>query len=409
MSATIPSDEKRATSRMWMRPFTFAAAFGLLCSMSIALWLAQPASSAASTTTTAPPGFALSLESFDFANSSSGFGVFTRESPSGKVCSDLVGKSTDGGEVFKSLVTVMTWDCANSDFSSSFTTDGYGDAFLYGPQFFVSHDNEKTWTRSPQSGLVLDVDAVGRSIWIVVSTCSRAQTVSNVPCPVHLRASSNGGRTWESSLVSPKGNSGGISYGAHGQSYLIRINRLSAYLMLAPPVITDGDSSVVPLWFTSNGGRSWSRRQVPCHIGALSAVLSAAPNGALMAVCASGPSTGFQIKSVLDSSDGGRTWVLKTKSNIDFGYLGAVDLVTNREAFLVGGRSSLLVTHDGGALWEPVQPLIGGSDGGTSEVVFFNVDHGIVLGNDENDNEKLTLWSTADGGKHWISKSPRVE
>jgi photosystem II stability/assembly factor-like uncharacterized protein len=409
MSAAIPSGEKRVTGRTWMRPFTFAASFGLLCSMSIALWSAQPASSAASTTTTAPPGFALSMESFDFANSSSGFGVFTRESPSGKVCSDLVGKSTDGGEIFKSLVDVMTWDCANSDFSSSLTTDGYGDAFLYGPQLFVSHDNAKTWTRSPQSGFVLDVKAIGRSVWIVVATCTRAETASDVACPVQLRESNNGGRTWESSLVGPKGHSGGISYGAHGQSYLIRINRLSAYLMLAPTVSTNGGPSVVPLWFTSTGGRSWSSRQVPCHIGALSAVLSAAPNGTLMTVCASGPSTGSQIKSVLESSDGGRTWELKTDSNIDFGYLGAIDLVTKQEAFLVGGRSSLLVTHDGGALWEPVRPLLGGSDGGTSEVVFFNVDHGIVLGNEENNNEKLTLWSTADGGKHWISKPPRVE
>jgi photosystem II stability/assembly factor-like uncharacterized protein len=166
---------------------------------------------------------------------------------------------------------------------------------------------------------------------------------------------------------------------------------------------------VVPLWFTSNGGNSWSNRQVPCHIGALSAVLSAAPNGTLMAVCASGPNAGSQIKSVIVSSDGGRTWNLRTDTNIDFGYLGAVDLVTSQEAFLVGARSSLLVTHDGGAHWRPVQPLLGGSDGGTSEVVFFNVNHGIVLGNDENNNEKLTLWSTADGGKHWISKLPRVE
>jgi photosystem II stability/assembly factor-like uncharacterized protein len=133
-----------------------------------------------------------------------------------------------------------------------------------------------------------------------------------------------------------------------------------------------------------------------------------APNGKLMAVCASGPNTGFQTKSVLDSSDGGRTWQLKTDSNIDSGYLEDVDFVTSQEAFLVGGRSSLLVTHDGGALWKPVQPLIGGSDGGTAQVVFLNVDHGIVLGNDENNNEQLTLWSTVDGGKRWSSKLSHV-
>lgn len=409
MSALMPSDVERANRRTWMRRFSRVTSFGLPFSLGIALWLPQPALSAASPTTTVPAGSALSLESFDFSNPSSGFGVFTRQSPSGKMCSDLVGKSTDGGAAFKSLVNVMTWNCASNEFSSSLTTDGYGDAFVYGPQLFVSHDNAKTWTRSPQSGLVLDVKAIGRSIWIVVSTCTHAETVSGSPCPAHLRASNNGGRTWES-LVSPKGNSGGISYGAHGQSYLLRISRSSAYLMLAPPhLITTGDPSVVPLWFTSTGGRSWSSRQVPCHIGALSAVLSAAPNGTLMAVCASGPSAGSQIKSVLNSSDGGRTWNLKTDSNIDIGYLGAVDLVTSQEAFLVGARSSLLVTHDGGTLWKPVQPLLGGSDGGTSEVVFFNFDHGIVLGNDENNNEKLTLWNTADGGKHWTSNPSRVE
>jgi photosystem II stability/assembly factor-like uncharacterized protein len=125
-----------------------------------------------------------------------------------------------------------------------------------------------------------------------------------------------------------------------------------------------------------------------------------------MAVCASQPSAGSQIKSVLESTDGGRTWTLKTDSNINFGYLEAIDLVTSKEAFLVGGRSSLLVTHDGGTRWRAVQPLIGSSAGGTSQVIFFNRSHGLVLGNNDNDNENLTLWSTTDGGKHWTAELP---
>jgi photosystem II stability/assembly factor-like uncharacterized protein len=56
-----------------------------------------------------------------------------------------------------------------------------------------------------------------------------------------------------------------------------------------------------------------------------------------------------------------------------------------------------------------VKPLLGSTAGGTSEVVFFNAAHGLVLGNDDSDNERLTLWSTADGGKHWSSKPMRVE
>ena len=209
--------------------------------------------------------------------------------------------------------------------------------------------------------------------------------------------------------MSPRGDAGGFSYNlADGQSYLVRTSRSSAYLLLAPSFNNHGGPDSVPLWFTSNGGKSWSNRHVPCHIGAMSAVLSASPNGTLMAVCASQPSAGEQIKSVLDSADGGRTWVLKTDSNINFGYLGAIDLVSSQEAFLVGDRSPLLVTHDGGAHWQPERSVTAGGGGGTSIVEFFNPVHGLVLGNDDNNNEKLTLWSTADGGNHWSAKVPLI-
>ena len=408
MSATIPNGEKRVTSRMRMRPFTFAASFGLLCSMSISLWLAQPASSAASTTTTAPPGAALRLEAIDFSAPLTGFGVFT-ESTSGYKCSDYVGKTSDGGKVFTSLVDAMSWNCTNL-YGSLLATDGHGDAFLYGPQFFVSHDNAKTWSRVRVSGTVLDVSTVGLSVWLVVSTCTHAGTVTDVPCPVHVLESNNGGRSWESSPVSPRGDVGGFSYNlADGQSYLVRTSRSNAYLMLSPSFNTHGGPDVVPVWFTSNGGRSWSNRRVTCHFGAMSAVLSVSPNGTLMAVCASEPSAGEQIKSVLDSTNGGRTWVLKTDSNINFGYLGTVDLVSTQEAFLVGDRSPLLVTHDGGTHWQAVRNVAAGGGGDSSFVEFFDASHGLVFGNDDNNNEKLTLWRTADGGKHWSAKVPLIE
>ncbi len=127
-----------------------------------------------------------------------------------------------------------------------------------------------------------------------------------------------------------------------------------------------------------------------------------------MAVCASQPSVGEQIKSVLESANRGRTWVIKTRSDIDNGYLGAIDLVNRDEAFLVGGRSSLLVTHDGGTIWRAVEPLIGSSAGGTFQVEFVNATHGLVLGNDDSDNERLTLWSTHDGGRHWRTEPTRA-
>jgi hypothetical protein len=314
----------------------------------------------------------------------------------------------------------MSWNCSKYEFSSSLTLDGQGDAFLYGPWLYVSHDDARSWTRRPQPGSVLDVVAVGLSVWMIESNCTHVNTVSLERCPVRLLESMNGGRTWEQSrTVPPHLITDLLSGGANDQTFLVRTSRSAAYLMLAPLLNSHGAASVIPLWFTSNGGHTWSNRHVPCGIGAWSAVLSAAPDGTLMAICASQPSAGEQLKSVLESTNSGRIWVTKniclapgtpscSASNIDFGYLGGIDLVTRSEAFIVGGRSSLQVTHDGGSRWQVVQPLIGGDAGGTDQVIFFDTSHGVVLGQNDNNNEDSTLWSTVDGGKHWIALLPRI-
>jgi photosystem II stability/assembly factor-like uncharacterized protein len=91
-----------------------------------------------------------------------------------------------------------------------------------------------------------------------------------------------------------------------------------------------------------------------------------------------------------------------------FGYLGAIDAVSADTVYLVGGRSSLLVSHDSGSTWQTVEPLIGGTDDGTRQVIFFDQSHGIVLGNDGNNDEAATLWDTSDGGTSWSSVVPQT-
>jgi photosystem II stability/assembly factor-like uncharacterized protein len=183
--------------------------------------------------------------------------------------------------------------------------------------------------------------------------------------------------------------------------------------MFAPRGHPNGSSNIAPLWLTTNGGKTWANRQVPCHIDARSSSFSLAPDGTVMTVCASEPSTGFQPKTVLTSANGGKTWTLEAPNaapypNIDNGYLGSIDLVSSKKAFLVGGRSSLYETFNGGRSWKAVEPLIGSTAGGTSEVRFFNESDGLVLGNNDNDNERLTLWSTSDGGAHWKVVLPKA-
>ena len=65
-------------------------------------------------------------------------------------------------------------------------------------------------------------------------------------------------------------------------------------------------------------------------------------------------------------------------------------------------------TLDGGATWKAVQPLIGSTAGGTFHVTFFGDSDGLVLGNNDNDNERMTLWKTIDGGASWKVVIPKT-
>jgi photosystem II stability/assembly factor-like uncharacterized protein len=82
--------------------------------------------------------------------------------------------------------------------------------------------------------------------------------------------------------------------------------------------------------------------------------------------------------------------------------------VTSRTTYLVGGRSSLLVTGDGGIHWQPVRPVIGDTGGGTRQVFFFSRRDGIALADDGRNNYLPTIWRTTDGGRHWSSVTPRA-
>ncbi len=92
----------------------------------------------------------------------------------------------------------------------------------------------------------------------------------------------------------------------------------------------------------------------------------------------------------------------------NFGYLGGIDAPSTDTVFLFGGRSSLLVSHDGGAQWQAVQPLIGDTSGGTQQAIFFNGSDGIVLGEGGTTNEEVALWGTSDGGAQWTSVVPQT-
>ncbi len=378
-------------------------------------------------TTVTPDQPSQRLTDVAFFNPLQGYGVFQFENA--EECAELVGATSDGGATFHDLTDVTTGDCAVAS-GGSLAFDDHGDGFLYGPGLFVTHDGGARWVALPQPGTVLSVQALGYSIWMLQADCPATPPATSPslsspapPCPLRLRASSDGGVSWHAlPLPASAVLAGGLAFAAAGQSWLVRLSESTGYVVLHPPDFPSQGTDEAPLWFTPDGGRTWSSRQVDCGMDALSAVVSAAPDGTLLAVCDTEPSAGSQLKSAVRSTNGGLTWEKKfvcpipnnapdpacLSAPLNFGYLGSIDATSADTAFLVGGRSSLMVTQDGGAHWFVVEPPIGGTDDGTQQVIFFNQEDGLVLGNDGNNDEAVTIWHTNDGGLLWSSVVPQV-
>ncbi len=349
------------------------------------------------------------LTDVDFLNPSVGWGLFSVQGA--VTCSDRVANTANGGSTFSTPVNVVSWRCANNDPVSSLTFDDHGDGFLYGPKLYVTHDDGVTWSPNDQPGPVLSVQVIGTSIWMLEMSHAAPSTVSNSTVnPLRLLSSDNGGRTW-SVLPMPAGAVARPA-NAEGTGWLVRVTKTTAYL-----ASSDGfEAHATPLWFTTDSGSTWSKRTVPCSSFDTDVALSVAPDGTVFDVCASEGSAGWQPKETVRSTNEGRNWQIRskcdssdehcTKGSQFAGYLGAIDAVSSNTVYLVGGRSALEVSRDGGIRWSAVPPGMGSSAGGTSQVIFFSPKRGVVLGDGDQENERSTLWSTSDGGVHWRTRVP---
>jgi photosystem II stability/assembly factor-like uncharacterized protein len=366
------------------------------------------------TTIPAPPAPADQLTAIAFFDPTTGYGLFMRQRQ--PTCEAVVGSTTDGGAMFSSLTVVTSWSCPSAAPVQKLAFDDQGDGFLYDPDLFVTHDGGTSWTQVPQSGVVVSVEALGSSVWAVESSCPAPTDLGN-PCPMRLLESDDGGLTWDAVAVP----SGATTDGLGAQTWLVRLSATAGYLASNPTFNFGGQASTAPLWYTADSGRTWSARQVDCGFNALTDAISAAPDGTLVAVCANQPSAGSQPKSTVRSTDGGYTWTTMTSCPggtgvVTFscatapplvaGYLGEIDAVTADTVYLVGGRSSLLVTHNGGATWAVVETTIGDTSDGTQNVIFFNPSDGVVLGEDGQNDDVVTIWSTSDGGATWQAVVP---
>jgi len=380
------------------------------------------ASASRSASSPAPTSAALRgarLTSVALASSRRGEGLFVTQV--GARCEALSGVTADGGARFRSASVITSWNCNGSAPVSWIAADGAGHAFAYGPSLFIASSATGPWRKSPQDGTVLSVSAVGRSVWMLLARC-RGAAMTPRGCVLHLVESVNGGRSWRAVQSEPPGaatpgSASGPAYEpAAGQTWLLRVGASAAYVLASPAVNNRGKPDSASLWYTANAGASWSKRRVSCGIDALSVSLASSPGGELIGVCAFQPTAGYQPKTTVISSNGGRTWTLHKgcllssgcRDPLYDGYLGQVAAVSNRTAFLVGDRSSLLVTTDGGRRWHAVQPLVGDTSGGTYQVTFVSPSVGLVLGQGGATSENVDLFRTSNGGQTWSKIVPRL-
>jgi len=247
--------------------------------------------------------------------------------------------------------------------------------------------------------------------------------ISATGCTLRLVDSADGGQSWRTSGTAPPGAvTSGSSAGpagteeALGQSWLVRTGPSAGYVFASPAVNSRGRPDFAVLWYTSDAGAAWSLRHVPCGFDALSDAVAAAPDGVLAVVCASEPSAGYQVKTTVISTNGGLTWTLHAgclfrqgcRDLLDGGYLGQIAAVSGQTIYLVGSRSSLLVTRDGGLHWRVVRPFIGDSGDGTSRVIFFGQSDGVVLGAGGAANGRSEIFRTLDGGRTWSTVLPQL-
>ena len=303
--------------------------------------------------------------------------------------------------------------------------DGLGDVFAYGPGLFVSHDAGKTFTSVAQPGAVLAVSAVGSSVWMLEAVCpaGAGQSVTAVPCPLELFTSSDGGKTFakDSHLPAAVVAAGTFLHGSGlGNNWLQRTDANAAYIFVPPFRAAPagvGASNAEVVYRSNDGGASWMQSSIGGCANAFYAQGSVSPQGQVMVVCADQPSAGYQPKSVFVSPDGGAHWQARfscpqlgassscASAPLNNGYLGLAEYVSPTTAFVGGGRSSLLVSNDAGASWQPV-PGVAANGGDTYTGAFFG-QLGYVFG-DQGSVAQGYIWTTTDSGVTWSTTPVRI-
>jgi hypothetical protein len=316
-------------------------------------------------------------------------------------CTFGIYRTTDGGQKWVHVAFPFSVDGGN--FTLNVTAASNSDAWVWGSPssdlnvLDATHDGGQSWQQmTVGSAEVGDVVVSDDRAW-AVTTCA-----TTVPCIARLFSQSITGGAW-SDLALPASVQSPIDN--NGDEPLAQLVREGGRMW-----VLDENQERPALVRSDDDGHIWALlAALPCHAGA-TMILGASSSNQLMLACAN--EGGWPApQEVWTSSDGGSTWVLRSREWYDEGFsppepnVGSINsggapirlvMLSSTTAWMANDREDDLVTYNDGVTWThaALPPDVFGGAGGAEGIGFTDSLHGwtFVPGG---------LWTTSDGGITW--------
>jgi photosystem II stability/assembly factor-like uncharacterized protein len=297
----------------------------------------SPGNAPGSATSTSPPRMPGLLQgkyqalAIAFPDRDTGIAAISGYAGESTTVRSWIERTTDGGRHWAASRPAIGQHQPGAQAGMAFASAQQG--WAYGPDLFFTRDGGATWraerTPFPLTG---PVAVAGTSTWVTGYPCVRGD------CPATIYTTDRVGGTLRRLPDQPTTTGSVVA--------MQRPTVSVTWLLLAGP---NGRSRLMT---TSDAGRSWATRSLPCPASEQAGQLSATGPASLWLICEGTPGAGSFPGVVYRTVDGARAWTRIAGENSLGEYA-----VSNRVAWAVQNDPSdsiVVRTTDGGRTWHTV-------------------------------------------------------